>query len=64
MNDDAAQPPYPEPVVVELRQADAGTEMTLTQPRGDFTDEQMEHMDASYRAFFTAMEKLLATKKP
>jgi uncharacterized protein YndB with AHSA1/START domain len=64
MNDDAAQPPYPEPVVVELRQADGGTEMILTQPRGNFTDEEMEHMEASYRAFFTAMEKLLATKKP
>ncbi|AUI52836.1 SRPBCC family protein [Arthrobacter crystallopoietes] len=64
MNDDAAQPPYPEPVVVNLRQVDEGTEMTLTQPRGDFTDEQMEHMEASYLAFFEAMEKLLAANQP
>jgi uncharacterized protein YndB with AHSA1/START domain len=64
MNDDAAEPPYPEPVVVELREADGGTEMTLTQPRGDFTDEEMEHMEASYQGFFEAMGKLLAAPDP
>lgn len=59
MNDDAAQPPYPEPVTVALRDTGAGTEMTLTQPRGDFSDEEMDHMEASYRAFFDAMEDLV-----
>lgn len=62
MNDDATAPPYPEPVVVEFREMDAGTQMKLTQPRGDFTDEEMEHMEASYQGFFDAMEKLLASR--
>ncbi|NKX54867.1 SRPBCC family protein [Arthrobacter mobilis] len=59
MNDDPAAPADPSPVVVELRQAGGGTEMTLTQPRGDFTDEQLEQTRAGYGGFFDAMEKLL-----
>jgi len=62
MNDDAAQPPYPEPVVVELKEANGRTRMTLTQPQGDFSDDQMEQMETSYRAFFDAMEKVLAAR--
>jgi uncharacterized protein YndB with AHSA1/START domain len=62
MNDDADAPPYPEPVVVQLEEVDRGTEMTLTQPRGDFTDEEMEHMEASYHAFFDAMGRLLVDR--
>ncbi|NKX54448.1 SRPBCC family protein [Arthrobacter mobilis] len=62
MNDDPAAPPYPEPVVVEFREMDGGTEMRLTQPRGDFSDEEMEEMRASYQGFFDTMEKLLASR--
>lgn len=62
MNDDPAAPPYPEPVIVGFRELDAGTEMTLTQPRGDFSDEEIEQMEASYQGFFDTMEKLLAAR--
>lgn len=59
MNDDPAVPADPSPVVVELRQANGGTEMTLTQPRGGFTDEELEQTRAGYGGFFDAMDKLL-----
>jgi len=61
MNDDPAAAPYPEPVTVEFREDEGGTQMTLTQPRGDFTDGQMADMEASYQGFFDAMAKLLAS---
>jgi uncharacterized protein YndB with AHSA1/START domain len=59
MNDDAARPPYPEPVTVSLAETDAGTQMTVTQPQGDFSDAEMGHMETSYQAFFDAMEDLV-----
>ncbi|MGZ8705182.1 MAG: SRPBCC family protein [Aeromicrobium sp.] len=49
-----------EPVIVVLVEVDGGTEMTLTQPRGGFTDEQVAQTIAGYNGFFDVMEKLLA----
>jgi uncharacterized protein YndB with AHSA1/START domain len=49
-----------EPVVVTFAPAAGGTEMRLTQPRGDLTDSQMARTLLGYNAFFDAMEVLLA----
>ncbi|MFD1214261.1 SRPBCC domain-containing protein [Arthrobacter sp. GCM10027362] len=60
MNDDPSAPADPAPVTVVFREAGGGTEMTLAQPRGGFTDEQLEQTKAGYNGFFDAMDKLLA----
>lgn len=39
-----------------------GTEMTLTQPRRDFTDEQVAATIAGYNGFFDDMEKVLVAQ--
>ena len=51
-----------EPVTVVLAEVDGGTEMTLTQPRGGLTDEQLAQTVIGYDGFFDAMEKLLAAQ--
>jgi uncharacterized protein YndB with AHSA1/START domain len=48
------------PVTVVFAEVDGGTQMTLTQPRGDFTDDQVAQTIAGYNAFFDDMERLLA----
>ena len=60
MNDDPAAPADSEPVTVVLTETGAGTEMTLTQPCGDFTEEQVQQTVAGYNGFFDTMEKVLA----
>ena len=51
-----------EPITVSFAEVDGGTEMTLFQARGDFTDEQLEQTVIGYNGFFDAMEKLLAAQ--
>jgi uncharacterized protein YndB with AHSA1/START domain len=60
MNDDPEAPLDSDPVTVVLRETGGGTEMVLTQPRGGFTDEQIEQTAAGYHGFFDTMEKVLA----
>jgi uncharacterized protein YndB with AHSA1/START domain len=59
MTDDPSRPAG-EPVVVVFAEVDGGTEMTLTQPGGDLTEEQIEQTIAGYNSFFDDMEKVLA----
>ncbi|HWG84804.1 MAG TPA: SRPBCC domain-containing protein [Deinococcales bacterium] len=59
MSDDPSAPAG-DPITVDLREVAGGTEMTVTQPRGDFSDEQVEQTIAGYNGFFDAMEKVLA----
>ncbi|MFC6355854.1 SRPBCC family protein [Luethyella okanaganae] len=61
MDDDPSNDSH-EPVTVALAEIDGGTEMTLTQPRGGFADEQLEQTVVGYNGFFDAMEKLLAAQ--
>jgi len=49
-----------DPVVVTFAPAAGGTEMRLTQPRDDLTDEQLAQTLLGYNAFFDSMEILLA----
>ena len=57
---DEPESPAGEPIVVVFAEVAGGTEMTLTQPRGDFTQEQVEATILGYNGFFDTMEKLLA----
>jgi uncharacterized protein YndB with AHSA1/START domain len=61
---DEPSPDPDQPITVVLTEVDGGTEMALTQPRGDFTDEQVEQTIAGYNGFFDAMEKVLAQETP
>ena len=49
-----------EPVVVTFAPSIGGTEMRLTQPRDDLTDEQLAQTLLGYNTFFDSMEILLA----
>jgi len=49
-----------EPVVVTFAPAEGGTEMRLTQPRDDLTNEQLAQTLVGYNAFFDTMDLLLA----
>lgn len=49
-----------EPITVDFAAVEGGTEMTLTQARGDFGDEQVAAVSAGYNGFFDTMETLLA----
>ena len=49
-----------EPVVVTFAPAAGGTEMRLTQPRDDLTNEQLAQTLLGYNSFFDTMEILLA----
>lgn len=59
MTDDPSQPAG-DPVVVEFTEVDGGTRMTLTQPRHDFTDEQVAQTVAGYEGFFDALHAVVA----
>lgn len=48
------------PIVVTLAPTEAGgTQLTLKQDRGDFSDEQVEMTIGGYNAFFDAMETVV-----
>ncbi|TFD93269.1 SRPBCC domain-containing protein [Cryobacterium lactosi] len=59
MDDDPASDTL-EPVVVTFAPAAGGTEMRLTQPRDDLTNEQLAQTLLGYNSFFDTMEILLA----
>ncbi|MFC5260659.1 SRPBCC domain-containing protein [Kribbella qitaiheensis] len=61
MTDDPANP-SDVPIVVVFAEVAGGTEMTLTQLRGDFTQEQVEATIMGYNGFFDSMEKVLAAQ--
>jgi uncharacterized protein YndB with AHSA1/START domain len=61
MTDDPANPAG-EPIVVTFAEVAGGTEMTLTQPAGDFTQEQIDATIMGYNGFFDSMEKLLTDR--
>ena len=47
------------PIVVTLDAVDGGTEVSLTQVRGEFTDEQVQATIDGYSAFFDSMEMVV-----
>ena len=49
-----------EPIVVTFAPAESGTEMRLTQPRDDLTNDQLALTLLGYNEFFDAMDLLLA----
>jgi len=49
------------PIVVTFTEADGGTEVSLTQHRGDFDDEQVQATIAGYNAFFDSLERVVAS---
>ncbi len=59
MTDDPANP-SDVPIVVVFKEVAGGTEMTLTQLAGDFTQEQVDATIMGYNGFFDVMEKVLA----
>ena len=61
LTDDPSQPAG-DPLTVDFRAVDGGTEMTLIQPRHGMTDEQLKLTVLGYNGFFDAMEKLLAAR--
>lgn len=48
-----------EPVTVDLREVEGGTEMTFWQARHGFTDEQIEMVKAGYGAFFDELGRIV-----
>lgn len=58
--DDDPESDTVDPVVVTLAPASAGSQMSLAQPRGDLTDEQLAQTVLGYNAFFDSLEILLA----
>ncbi len=61
MTDDPANP-SDVPIVVVFAEVAGGTEMTLTQLAGDFTQEQIDATIMGYNGFFDSMEKVLAAQ--
>jgi uncharacterized protein YndB with AHSA1/START domain len=59
LTDDPSNPAR-EPVSVVFKEADGGTEMTLTQGGGNLSEEQYAQAVIGYNAFFDDLEKLLA----
>jgi uncharacterized protein YndB with AHSA1/START domain len=49
------------PVVAVFTEVDGGTEVSLTQDRGDFGDEQVAATVAGYNSFFDSLERVVAT---
>lgn len=62
MTDQPAEPAG-DPVIVTFAEVDGATEMTLTQPRHGFSDEQVEATVAGYNSFFDVMERQLAQSR-
>jgi len=52
-----------DPVVVTFDEVEAGTQLTLFQPRYGFTDEQMDATAAGYGSFFDSLEHVVASLK-
>lgn len=48
------------PVLFDLAEADGGTELTIRQARGNFTDEQVEATIAGYNSFIDEIAALVA----
>lgn len=59
MNDDPEMDSR-EQLTVELIEVDGGTQMTLFQPSGGMSEEQLERTVSGYGGFFDVMERLLA----
>lgn len=49
------------PIVATFTPVDGGTEVSITQDRGDFDDEQVQATIAGYNSFFDSMERVIAT---
>ena len=47
------------PIVVTLEAVDSGTEVSLTQARGEFTDEQVQATIDGYNSFYDSLEKVV-----
>jgi uncharacterized protein YndB with AHSA1/START domain len=58
LTDAPGQDPGP-PIVVTFVEADHGTEVSLTQARGGFTDEQLQATIDGYNAFFDSLAEVL-----
>jgi uncharacterized protein YndB with AHSA1/START domain len=52
------------PIIATFIPVDGGTEVSLRQNRGDFSDEQVEATIAGYNSFFDSIERVLATLNP
>jgi uncharacterized protein YndB with AHSA1/START domain len=48
-----------EPVTVDLREVEGGTEMTFWQARHGFSDEEIEMVTAGYGAFFDELQRIV-----
>ena len=51
------------PIVATFTPVDGGTEVSITQHRGDFDDEQVQATIAGYNSFFDSMERVIAGLK-
>lgn len=49
------------PIVATFTAVDGGTEVSITQDRGDFSDEQVQATIAGYNSFFDSMERVIAS---
>lgn len=49
------------PIVVTFEAVPGGTQTSITQDRGEFSDEQVQATVDGYNSFFDSMEKVLAT---
>lgn len=48
------------PIVATFTPVDGGTEVSITQDRGDFSDEQVQATIAGYNSFFDSMARVVA----
>jgi len=49
------------PIVATFTAVDGGTEVSITQDRADFGDEQVQATIAGYNSFFDSMERVIAS---
>lgn len=49
-----------DPIVVQFAESGTGTQMTMTQPRGDFSADQVAATTKGWNGFFDALETLVA----
>lgn len=52
--------PAGDPLVTTFTEVDGGTEVSLTQPRHGFSDEQVRATIEGYNSFFDSLERVLA----
>ena len=50
-----------EPITVDFEEVSGGTRVTLNQPRGDFSDDQVAATKKGYNDFFDSFDKVLGT---